>query len=206
MTTGTASRGLRIGIFGGAFDPPHHAHQMLARAAVTQYQLDVLHVLPTGHAWHKPRVLTAAVHRLAMTRLAFASIPRVEVDDREMRRSGPSYTLDTALELQAQYPGCTLYLVLGEDQARALPTWHGWQALLQIATILIAKRQDATLAKGTIDALDGVPGRFLPLQTEPMALSATAIRARAAQGEGIADLVPEPVARYIEYHHLYQTA
>ncbi|MES2424320.1 MAG: nicotinate (nicotinamide) nucleotide adenylyltransferase [Pseudomonadota bacterium] len=198
--------GPRVGIFGGAFDPPHNAHHMLARAAIDQLRLDVLHILPTGQAWHKPRRLTDGTHRLAMARLAFADLPQAQVDDRELRRSGPSYSLDTARELLAQYPGCQLFLVLGEDQARALPTWHGWRELLSIATISIAKRQDSTPARGTIDALNGAQGRFLPLQTDAMALSATAIRARAAQGESIAALVCGPVARYIDHHHLYQTA
>lgn len=200
------SPGPRVGIFGGAFDPPHNAHHMLAHAAITQLQLDVLHVLPTGQAWHKPRVLTDGIHRLAMARLAFADLSQALVDDRELQRQGPSYTLDTARELQAQYPGCALFLVLGEDQAQALPTWHGWRALLDIATVSIAKRQDATPAEGTIDAQNGLVGRFLPLQTESMALSATAIRARVVRGEPITTLVSGPVARYIEHHHLYQTA
>jgi nicotinate-nucleotide adenylyltransferase len=198
--------GLRVGIFGGAFDPPHNAHHMLARVAIAQLRLDVLHILPTGQAWHKPRPLTDGAHRLAMARLAFADLPKALVDDRELRRQGPSYTLDTARALQAEYPACELFLVLGEDQAQALPSWHGWQDLLDIATVSIAKRQEATPAMGTIDAQNGVSGRFLPLQTESMALSATAIRARVARGEPIATLVSGPVARYIEHHHLYQTA
>jgi len=82
-------------MFGGAFDPPHLAHRALAQAAIEQLQLDVLRVLPTGQAWHKSRPLTAASHRLAMSRLAFDGLPQVRLDDREIRRAGPSYTLDT---------------------------------------------------------------------------------------------------------------
>ena len=72
----------RIGIFGGAFDPPHLAHVALAQAAVTQLGLDELRVFPTGQAWHKARALTGAAHRLAMAKLAFGAVPGAVVDDR----------------------------------------------------------------------------------------------------------------------------
>jgi len=86
---------MRIGLFGGAFDPPHKAHVALAQAALTQLSLNVLHVLPTGDAWHKPRDLTPGFHRLAMCQQAFESFPNVVVDDLELKRPGPSYTVDT---------------------------------------------------------------------------------------------------------------
>ena len=92
----------RIGLFGGAFDPPHYAHMALARAAVRQLGLSRLHVTPTGQAWHKSRPLTPAAQRLAMCRLAFAHEPRCVVDGRETRRDGPSYTIDTLAALQAE--------------------------------------------------------------------------------------------------------
>ena len=85
----------RIGIFGSAFDPPHNAHVALALAALAQLALDHLLVFPTGQAWHKTRPLSGAAHRLAMARLAFDGMERVSVDDRELRRTGPTYTFDT---------------------------------------------------------------------------------------------------------------
>ncbi len=204
-TTAPAAAGARIGVFGGAFDPPHQAHRALAEAALAQLALDALHIVPTGEAWHKTRPLSEGAHRLAMARLAFGDLPGVCIDDQELRRTGPSYTIDTLRELQAVYPGCTLYLILGEDQARMLPTWHAWQDICRIATISIAQRPDVTLAKGTIDAENGTAARFQPLQTTPTALSATAIRSLVASGQRVDHLVPEPVARYIDQHHLYQT-
>ena len=92
----------KVGLFGGAFDPPHRTHVAVAQAAVEQLHLDVLHVVPTGHAWHKQRPLTAAQHRLEMCRLAFADVNRAMVDGRETCRSGPTYTIDTLQELQAR--------------------------------------------------------------------------------------------------------
>ncbi|MDR3453966.1 MAG: nicotinate (nicotinamide) nucleotide adenylyltransferase [Rhodoferax sp.] len=194
-------------MFGGAFDPPHNAHVALVQAAMAQLQLDELRVVPTGHAWHKARVLTPARHRLAMTRLAFAGLPGVVVDDREMHRSGPSYTLDTLREFAAEQPGARLYLVMGEDQADALPSWHGWQDILPIATISIAEREHPTRDDAGFDPAKFPQGRFETLRWPPMPVSATQIRALTAKphntAQEIAELVPGPVARYIEHHHLY---
>ena len=200
-------RARRVGMFGGAFDPPHNAHVALVRAALAQLQLDELRVVPTGHAWHKPRPLTPAADRLAMCRLAFGELPGVVVDDRETLRAGPTYTIDTLRELAAEQPGVQLYLVMGADQARALPTWHRWQDLLQIAIVSIAERQQPERVDAGFDSNDFPQGRFEPLQVPLMPVSATQVRALAARphntGHGIAQLVPTPVARYIEQHHLY---
>jgi len=103
-------------MFGGAFDPPHLAHRALAEAALDQLGLDALHMMPTGQAWHKARSLTSAEHRIAMCQLAFDDLPRTRIDTRETTRQGPSYTADTLAELAREYPGATLYLVLGADQ------------------------------------------------------------------------------------------
>lgn len=200
----------RIGVFGGAFDPPHLTHLDLARATLAQAGLAELRVFPTGQAWHKARTLSSAADRLAMARLAFAEVPGTVVDAREIERDGPTYTLDTLRELQAERPEAQLVLMIGTDQARALPTWHGWQEILSIAIVLIAARADVAGAEGRFDpqALPGLPpgARFEFLHVTPVATSATDIRARAGRGEDISSLVPLPVARYIDQHHLYRPA
>jgi len=199
----------RIGLFGGAFDPPHNAHVALVRAALSQLSLDAVIVCPTGQAWHKTRPLSPAAHRLAMAQLAFADCPGVSVDPREMHRPGPSYTYDTLSELQAERPGAQWVLLLGGDQAAALQTWHRWQDILKIAIISVASRDPSTLDDASFPpetpprALE--KGRFQVLQMSPMNLSATEVRRRAAAGLGIDHLVPADVARYIEHHHLYRT-
>ena len=200
------SAALRVGVFGGAFDPPHRGHVSLAQAALEQLQLDVLHAIPTGQAWHKTRDLTASVHRLAMTRLAFEGVDRVRVDAREIARNGPSYTVDTLTELQAAYPQAQLYLLVGEDQAKALPTWHRWQGIVQLAIICVAARADCTGAIGQFDALNSLLPDMRILKMPPLAISATDIRRRLAHHENVAPLVFEPVARYIDHYHLYQAA
>jgi nicotinate-nucleotide adenylyltransferase len=198
-------RPLRVGVFGGSFDPPHQAHRQLLAQAVAQLQLDCVHVIPVGQAWHKARALTASEHRLAMTRLAFADLDKVRVDDREIRRPGPSFTVDTLAELQQEYPQAQLVLIIGGDQARALPSWHRWPEIAQSAIISIAGRACAPGTEaGLNDPLHKL-GRYIALDLPALNLSATDIRERVATRQGIAHLVPDGVARYIEQHHLYQT-
>jgi nicotinate-nucleotide adenylyltransferase len=202
----SSSRPKRIGVFGGAFDPPHRAHVALAQTAIDQLQLDVLHVVPTGHAWHKSRTLTNAVHRLAMTEMTFAPMPAVVVDPRETLRSGPTYTVDTLREIAGENPGAQLYLIIGEDQALALPTWQRWEELPRLAIICVAARADSTGANASFDALKTRIPRIIRLEMPATPLSATTIRHAIAHGQSVESLVFEPVARYIEQHHLYRSA
>lgn len=197
----------RIGVFGGAFDPPHHAHVALAKAALEQFDLDALYIIPTGQAWHKPRELSAPEHRLAMTRLAFENMPRIVVDDRELNRTGPTFTIDTLRALQADNPQAQLYLFIGADQFAAFKQWHQWQAILELAIICIADRAKSTLAQTQFDAYAPHNHRFFTLKLPLMSVSATEVRQLMASGaaaaEEVARLVPEPVARYISLHQLY---
>jgi len=198
----------RIGVFGGAFDPPHNAHLALAKTALVELQLDALYVIPTGQAWHKPRTLSAPEHRLDMTRLAFGDMPRVLVDDRETKRAGPSFTIDTLQALQSENPGAQLYLMMGADQFSAFRQWHQWQEILQIAIICIAARPRFDGTKGQFDTLNQSEMRLLTLQMPEMAVSATQIRQLIAGGlgenAGLADLLPSAVASYIAQHQLYK--
>ena len=200
---------MRIGVFGGAFDPPHNAHVALAKTALTELELDALHVIPTGQAWHKTRTLSAAEHRLAMTRLAFVDVPRVVVDDREIKRAGPTFTIDTLQALQAENPDAQLYLMMGADQFAAFRQWHQWQDILQIAIICIAARARFDWPEGQFDTLKQSENRFLMLQMPQMAVSATQIRQLTAGGLGenrvMTDLLPTSVASYIAQHQLYLT-
>jgi nicotinate-nucleotide adenylyltransferase len=191
----------RVGMFGGAFDPPHRAHVALARAAVEQLALDRLYVFPTGDAWHKARTLSPAGDRLAMARLAFASVPAVQVDDRELRRAGPTYSVDTLRELQAEHPGARLHLLMGEDQAAGFTRWHAWQEIARLAVLCVAGRGSGE----GVPQLRALPGvRLEVLQWSQRPESATEIRARLTGGQDIDELVEPAVASYIESHHLYK--
>jgi nicotinate-nucleotide adenylyltransferase len=191
----------RVGMFGGAFDPPHRAHLTLARAAIAQLRLDRLYVFPTGDAWHKARTLTPAPDRLAMTRLAFAGVAGAEVDDRELRRTGPTYSVDTLRELQAEHPGARLHLLMGEDQAAGFTRWHAWQEVARLAVLCVAGRGTGE-GVAALRALPDVRVELLELPQMPE--SATEIRNRLTIGQDIADLVEPAVASYIDSHHLYR--
>ncbi len=198
--------GRRIGVFGGAFDPPHLAHRAIAMAALQQLNLDELRVIPTGQAWHKARALTEARHRLAMVALNFGDLPGVVIDQRELTRAGPSFTVDTLREIRSEIPTVELFLLIGEDQARALTSWHEWQEVTRLSIICFAARADLARTDTDFKPPVGYEARFMTLQMAPMALSATQIRGCVATQQGIAPLVFEPVARYIDHHHLYQDA
>ena len=195
----------RLGVFGGAFDPPHLAHRALAETAIAQLQLDELRILPTGQAWHKTRPLTAAQHRLAMAELAFTDLPGLVLDDREIRRPGPSYTLDTLRELQAEQPQAELFLVMGQDQADALPSWRDWREIVHLAIICVADRDGLTGKETQFVPPSEMTARFRKLHMPAMDISATGIRSRVATHQGITPLVSTPVASYIDHHHLYTT-
>lgn len=206
------ARPLRIGILGGAFDPPHRVHRALAVAAIEQLSLDTLHVLPTGQAWHKSRDLTPAQHRLAMCRLAFAGLPQVLFDERELRRSGPTYTIHTLRELQVDYPGSERFLLIGTDQLLAFKTWYCWQEVLQCATLVVAGRGSENPTSITMPSVEqdghGVDIPCLRLQMPVVALSSTAVRARLQEpGTSASDLgndLGQGVADYIFEHCLYR--
>lgn len=200
-------------MFGGAFDPPHVAHRALAEVALDQLGLDVLHIMPTGQAWHKTRTLTPAELRVAMCRLAFGDLPRTRIDTRETLRQGPSYTADTLAELAREYPGASLYLVLGADQLLAFKSWVRWPEVLERAQLAVANRAlhigaDAALDQREEMDLSAVDLPFVRLSMPLKNISASAVRSRveqpAAQHDVFAGLVPPGVASYISDHHLYQ--
>lgn len=202
----------RIGLFGGAFDPPHLAHSALAKAAVAQCQLDQLRILPTGQAWHKARDLSDAHHRIDMARLAFADLPEAVVDARETTRAGATFTIDTLTELQAEQPGCEWWLFIGEDQAKRLTTWHRWSDILDRAHVVVAQRPEPADPIARDAAPHGqwhnaLPSEVKPkihvLNWSPQDMSATAIRQALARGQDTVVGLHPKVYRYIRQHHLY---
>lgn len=195
----------RIGLFGGAFDPPHLAHRALIESALATLRLDQLLVLPTGDAWHKSRTLTSAPHRLAMCELAFGDLPGVAVDRRELDRPGSTYTIDTVEALARERPGSHWFLLIGQDQYRSFTTWRRWQDLIGLVTLVVAGRPDEPTdgVRPAVPDAGQVPFQRLDMPLSP--ISSTAIRELAAQGSPrLATLVSEPVASYISTHSLYQ--
>ncbi len=190
----------RVAIFGGSFDPPHNAHVALAQTAREALALDEVRWIPAGQPWQKTRAITPGTHREAMVRLAIAGLPGQCLSRIELDRSGPSVTLDTVLALRAQEPGTEWVLLIGSDQYANLHTWRGWRELLALTVLAVAQRPGESAAPDP--AVQQHPHRVVPLSMSDV--SSTTIRARAARGDRVDDLVPPAVARYIEQHHLYK--
>lgn len=198
----------RLGIFGGSFDPPHTAHIALAKHAIAQFDLAELRIIPTGDAWHKARTLTPSPHRLAMTRLAFADVAQTRVDPREIDRQGASYTVETLEELKAEQPQADWYLFMGADQANAFKTWHRWQDILGLATVVVADRLQSGQGKLASRWHNAVSPDVQRLDMPSLNVSATQIRAHVAQGTHpdpeMHAWLPAAVQHYIEKHSLYR--
>jgi len=192
----------RIGLLGGSFDPPHLAHLALGRVALRALALDELRWLPAGAPWQKAgRVMAPAAHRQAMLAALLHAEPRCVIDARELHRDGPTYTIDTVRELQAEQPGADWFLVIGQDQYARFDTWRDWPELLQRLTLAVAGR--AGIAPQAPAALVGVPHRVVALDLPRLDIAASDIRARLAAGLPIAALVGEGVAGYIDQHQPY---
>lgn len=206
-------------MLGGTFDPVHVGHLALAHAARTALRLDEVRFVPTGRSWQKRGSGAPAAARLGMVRTAIAGTPGFVVDDREIRRPGPSYTIDTLAELRAEVgPAPALVLVLGSDQLRNLATWHRYDELLGHAHIAATRRGahrlagfdaplEALLAAHGRDALPDAPcGAIVFFRMPPVAVSASALRAQLARGERPLELLPPGVLAYIDRHRLYRAA
>jgi nicotinate-nucleotide adenylyltransferase len=193
----------KLGLYGGSFDPPHNAHLALARLARDHLGLDELRIVPAGQPWQKQhRKLAGAAHRQRMVELAFQGEPRMVLDDIELRHEGPNYTVETLRRLQADTPG-DWYLVLGQDQYASLHTWRDWRALLDMATLAVAGRAGEAPQAGA--PIAAVAHRLVTLPLPPTPLSSSDVRARLAQGNSIAGLVPPAVASYIDQNDLYRS-
>ena len=186
---------MKIALFGGTFDPIHHAHLILARAAVEELDLEKVVFIPAAQSPHKlARSPALAEARLEMVRAGIAGEPLFEVDDCEITRPGPSFTIDTVEAWRARIPGAEFFYLIGDDNLRELHTWRRIAELRQLAEFVVFGRDAATDA-------EAAGCRVLPRRLD---ISATEIRRRVARGESIRYLVPEPVRTLIATHHLYE--
>jgi nicotinate-nucleotide adenylyltransferase len=203
----SAGKPVRIGILGGTFNPPHLAHLVCAQEAYLQLGLDVVLLVPTHTPPHKAlRHDPGCAHRLELCRLAILLDERFAASDIEVRRKGPSYTVDTLQELHATDPDSELYLILGGDIATGLPQWREPERVLSLAMLAIADREGTPRA--SIEAaLDCVPGgeRVRYFAMPQIAISSTLVRRRLQAREPVRYLVPDAVVDYIERHGLYTT-
>ena len=179
---------MRVGIFGGTFDPVHHGHLLLARDACEQWSLDLLYLVPCHQSPHKQSPpLATGLHRMEMIRRAIAGENGWTVSGCEVRRAGPSFAVETAAWFAKRHPSDHLCWLLGEDQREKLPTWHQFQELSRMVEFCFMSRGGQ---------VGGV--------TRQVDLSSTEVRRRAGAGQSIKWMVPEAVLRYIRRHRLYQ--
>jgi nicotinate-nucleotide adenylyltransferase len=187
----------RIGVFGGSFDPIHLGHLIVAAEAARALDLSEIRLIPVReHPFKQGQHAAGAEERLAMVRLAVAGDPRFVVDERECRRPGPSYTVDTLRALRTEMPTAELFLLLGSDSAQQLSAWRDAQAVRTLATVVELTRPGAESSRQA-----GVTRR---LEMPAIDISATALRERVRRGESIRYFVPDAVAEYIATHGLYR--
>ncbi len=209
-----------IGLFGGTFDPVHYGHLLPVLEAAQALGLSEVRFVPAAQPPHRALPAASPNHRLNMLELALAERPDFaavgfRLDDRELRRGGPSYTVVTLESVRAEIGAQPLCLIMGVDAFLGLPGWHRWQELIQVAHLVVMQRPGwavaalpawATerLARDRRELEQGPAGRLWFQDVTPQDLSSTRIRERLAQGGSVRGLMPETVREYIERHGLYR--
>jgi nicotinate-nucleotide adenylyltransferase len=199
---------LRVGILGGAFNPPHIGHLVCAQEALVQLELGKVIFVPVGEAPHRQIEQDPGPEaRCQMCALAIEGDERFELSRVELDRPGPSYTSDTLRALQEQLPDDELVLILGGDQAGNLSSWHEPEEVLRLASVAVVERigWHLTAVAVKIASIKGAKGvRFFDMPA--MGVSSTLVRNRAALGKPIRYLVPAKVQAYIEQNGLYRAS
>lgn len=206
-----------IGLFGGTFDPLHYGHLRTAFELWQVLRLAEVRFMPTGSPPHREEPLAPAQLRLEMVRAAVADQPAFVVDDREVRRAGVSYSVDTLTELRAENPERSLCLILGMDAFLGLPNWHRWRDLLDLAHVIVAHRPgwraptmgplgEVMVDRGTgsvRDLHEQLGGRIYVHAVTQLEISSTDLRQLIAQGRDPRYIVPEEVRRIIRETKCY---
>ena len=190
---------MRVGVMGGSFDPIHLGHLRAAENAREALPLDLVLFVPAAEPPHKPTfTLSPARDRLAMVELAIAGNPSFVSSDLELRRSGPSYTVDTLAELARERRGDELFLLVGSDTLGEMATWREPERIFALSTIAVLDRPGAEAAPSPLPS-----ARVVRVSGPGLFLSASEVRRRVREGLSIRYLLPDTVAAYIAAHGLY---
>jgi nicotinate-nucleotide adenylyltransferase len=209
-----------LALFGGTFDPVHYGHLRCADEVRKKLGLNNLYLLPAGIPPHRLTPLASASQRLKMLQLAVVECPSLLLDDRETRRSGPSYMVDTLKELRAEFPGRPILLLIGQDAANHLHTWFAWELLFRLAHIVIMARPgsrreyrreiadqiNSRLVSDMRQLRSAEAGSVLAIDVTPIDISATAIKNLIRLGQSAGSMLPDSVLEYINENHLYKQA
>jgi nicotinate-nucleotide adenylyltransferase len=189
----------RIGIMGGTFDPVHHGHLVAASEVQARFDLDEVIFVPTGEPWQKGgREVSPAEDRYLMTVIATASNPRFSVSRVDIDRKGPTYTVDTLLDLRAARPESEMFFITGADALAQILSWRDAEKLFGLAHFIGVTRPGYTLDDHHLP-----DGSVSLVEVPAMAISSTACRDRVALGEPVWYLVPDGVVQYIQKRNLY---
>lgn len=187
---------MSLGVFGGTFDPPHVAHLIVAQDVYEAFDLEAVLFVPAGIPPHKTdETVSPAEARLAMLRAAVGDDPRFRISGIELRREGPSYTVDTLRELLEEEPDRELRLIIGADQLAEFGSWKEPGAIAGLARVTVMNRGDDDLHPGV---------EYDTVRVPRIALSSTLVRERVARGRPIRYLVPDGVVEIIEGRGLYR--
>lgn len=199
---------MKIGIFGGTFNPVHLAHVQIAKACFDALYLDKLLVIPTFIPPHKDvGHLAKASERMAMCELAIRDYPRFEVCDYEILEKDKSYTYRTLEYLHGKYPGSEFFLLMGGDMFLTVQNWRNPLEIYKLAALCVAQRETGRYSALEIQAekLRGEGARCILLNVNPMPLSSTSIRERIGKAEDVSVMLDPRVLRYIKENRLYGT-
>lgn len=208
-----------IALYGGTFDPIHYGHLKPVEALAKQVALQQITIMPNNVPPHRPQPQADSQQRKAMVQLAIAGNPLFKLDDRELQRKTPSYTVETLEQLRAEIGSeQPLAFIVGQDSLLSLHRWHRWETLLTLCHLLVCQRPGYSVSMGTaeeqqwldahqassVEQLHTQPaGKIYLAQTPMYDISATAIRQRLEQHLPCDDLIPPAVAEFIRQHHLY---
>jgi nicotinate-nucleotide adenylyltransferase len=206
-----------IGIFGGTFDPVHFGHLRAVLEAREKLQLDEIRLVPAGIPPHRELPVAPAADRLAMLRLAVTGHPGIVVDDREIRRAGNSYMVDTLADIRRESGDVPLILLVGQDAANTLDTWHEWKRIFTLAHLVIMRRPESRLrwtgeleecvnnrvTEGPERLKEEHAGFVLTLDVTQLAISSTGIRDILFAGQSPGFLLPDSIIDYIRENRLY---
>lgn len=191
--------GLRIGLFGGAFDPVHIGHQRVAESFLKSNLIDELHLIPTAYPPHKLKESrTSFLHRSQMLKIAFSGYDNVIVNEIENQLSKPSYTLQTVKHLQQTHPENIYFLCIGEDNLASFHEWYEYKSILQKVALIVAERPGSENSRARKEVLE----RSIIIDHKKVEISSTEIR-NLANLHKVAEAVPESIIGYIQRHNLY---